>query len=142
MAALSRAIVSAPSVPDVSVTHVPSRVRGLGMLVRGSAYGSDPQEDQPTEREQGTGAHRDSILMQQGLRLVPSSPRLVGRWLLECVDDDDGQVSSASGVKLRSCQSWKSLTSISMMRRSKSTRGIENGSSRVFGKRPEPRTAR
>jgi len=37
MVELSRAIVSARSIPGMSVTQVPSRVRGLGMPVSGSA---------------------------------------------------------------------------------------------------------
>ena len=37
MVELSRAIVSARSIPGMSVTQVPSRARGLGMLVSGSA---------------------------------------------------------------------------------------------------------
>ena len=54
MVELRCAIVSARSVPGMSVTQVPSRVRGLGMLVmRLGAGGNDQERDERTERDHG-----------------------------------------------------------------------------------------
>jgi hypothetical protein len=54
--ALSRPIVSARSIPGMSVTQVPSRVRGLGMLVSGSAPAAAMASETITPRASKTQA--------------------------------------------------------------------------------------